>query len=415
MTVWSRRAMMAAAGAAAGAAALARAPAIAAPPAAASPLARPQPITPAERLQRVAKVQELMQRQGVAALLVESGTSLTYFTGIRWHRSERITSAVIPARGQTVIVTPFFEAPSVRETLAIPADLRTWNEDENPFALIAGALREGSPGGGAIAVEQTTRAFITEGLAREGGFAVTSGAALVDACRQIKSPAELALLRVANAITLAALSETHRAVRAGMTAADIAALMNAATARLGGASEFALVLLNEASAYPHGSARPQVVREGSVILMDCGCTVEGYQSDISRTWVYGQPDARQRKVWDTVRRGQDMVFAAAKVGTPVCELDAAVRAFYTREGWGPGFALPGLSHRAGHGIGMDGHESPYLVGSDRTPLQPGMCFSNEPGLYIPGEFGVRLEDCWVMTESGPQSFTPLARSLSDPV
>ncbi len=370
------------------------------------------PITPAERMARIAKLQGLMQEQRIAALLVESGSSLTYFTGVRWSRSERITAAVIPAQGQPIIVTPFFEAPSVKETLAVPADLRTWHEDASPFALIADALKGRN---GPVAVEQTTRAFITEGLAREGRFAVVSGAALVNACRQIKSPAELALMEIANAITLAAIREAHGAVQAGMTSADISALVDGATARMGAQSDFSMALLNEASAYPHGSHTPQTVREGSVILMDCGCTVADYQSDISRTWVFGAPSARQRKVWDTVRRGQAKVFEAAKVGASASMLDGAVRRFYESEGWGPGFALPGLPHRAGHGIGMDGHESPYLVGNDSTPLAPGMCFSNEPGLYSPGEFGIRLEDCWVMTAAGPKSFTPLARSLDDPI
>lgn len=370
------------------------------------------PITPAERMARIAKLQGLMQEQRIAALLVESGSSLTYFTGVRWSRSERITAAVIPAQGQPIIVTPFFEAPSVKETLAVPADLRTWHEDASPFALIADALKDRN---GPVAVEQTTRAFITEGLAREGRFAVVSGAALVNACRHIKSPAELALMEIANAITLAAIREAHGAVQAGMTSADISALVDGATARMGAQSDFSMALLNEASAYPHGSHTPQTVREGSVILMDCGCTVADYQSDISRTWVFGAPSARQRKVWDTVRRGQAKVFEAAKVGASASMLDGAVRRFYESEGWGPGFALPGLPHRAGHGIGMDGHESPYLVGNDSTPLAPGMCFSNEPGLYSPGEFGIRLEDCWVMTAAGPKSFTPLARSLDDPI
>ena len=370
------------------------------------------PITPAERMARIAKVQGLMQEQRIAALLVESGSSLTYFTGVRWSRSERITAAVIPAQGQPIVVTPFFEAPSVKETLAVPADLRTWHEDSSPFALIADALKGRN---GPVAVEQTTRAFITEGLAREGRFAVVSGAALVNACRQIKSPAELALMEIANAITLAAIREAPGAVQAGMTSADISALVDGATARMGATSDFSMALLNEASAYPHGSHTPQTVRAGSVILMDCGCTVADYQSDISRTWVFGEPSARQRKVWDTVRRGQAKVFEAAKVGAPASALDGAVRRFYESEGWGPGFALPGLPHRAGHGIGMDGHESPYLVGNDQTALAPGMCFSNEPGLYSPGEFGIRLEDCWVMTAAGPKSFTPLARSLDDPI
>lgn len=407
----SRRGLLAGAGSAA---ALAAMPGVlrAAPPPISEFAFDTAPITRAERMTRIAKVQGLMQAQGVAALLVESGSSLTYFTGIRWSRSERITAAVIPASGQTIVVTPFFEAPSVQETLVVPADIRTWHEDASPFALIADALKGRQ---GTLAVEQTTRAFITDGLAREGHFEVVSGAGLVNACRQIKSPAERALMQQANTITLAAMKEARLAVQRGMTAADIGALIAKATVRMGAQSEFALVLLNEASAYPHGSKVPQTVREGSVVLMDCGCIVEDYQSDISRTFVFGEPTARQRKVWDTIRRGQDKVFAAAKVGVPVSKLDAAVRRFYESEGWGPGFTLPGLPHRAGHGIGMDGHESPYLVGNDTTPLVPGMCFSNEPGLYIPGEFGMRLEDCWVMTEAGPKSFTPLARSLDDPI
>jgi Xaa-Pro dipeptidase len=171
------------------------------------------------------------------------------------------------------------------------------------------------------------------------------------------------------------------------------------------------VLINEASAYPHGSKQPQAVHEGSVVLMDCGCTVHGYQSDISRTWVVGQPTARQRKVWDTVKRGQEIALEHAKPGVAVGTIDDAVRAYYEKEGWGPGYKLPGLSHRTGHGIGLDGHEPPYLVHGDETPLEPGMCFSDEPGIYIPGEFGIRLEDCWTMTEQGPKLFTGLARSI----
>jgi Xaa-Pro dipeptidase len=196
---------------------------------------------------------------------------------------------------------------------------------------------------------------------------------------------------------------------------EIAAMTDAATAALGGEPGFALVLLNEASAYPHGSRQPQTVREGSVILMDVGCTVHGYQSDISRTWVMGKPSAKQRKVWDTVKRGQELALATAKPGVPVGAIDDAVRAYYEKEGWGPGYRLPGLSHRTGHGIGLDGHEPPYLVHGDTTPLAPGMCFSDEPGLYIPGEFGIRMEDCWYMTESGPKLFTQLAKSIDDPI
>ncbi len=375
-----------------------------------------RPIPPEERLARIGKLQRLMGEQGVGALIVESGSSLEYFTGVQWRRSERTTAAVIPAKGETVLVTPAFEEPSVRETLAVGGEVRPWNEHESPFAVLAGALRDRGVGSGKIAFEDTTRLYIVDGVkAAAPALGVVSGTALVRACRLIKSPAELALIQTANDVTLAALRHVHANVRVGMSPAAIGAMMTAATVSLGGSPEFSLVLINEASAYPHGSKQPQVLREGSVILMDVGCTVHGYQSDISRTWVMGSPTARQRKVWDTVKRGQEIALAVAKPGAPVGTIDDAVRAYYEKEGWGPGYKLPGLSHRTGHGIGLDGHEPPYLVHGDATPLQPGMCFSDEPGIYIPGEFGMRLEDCWHMTEAGPKLFTALARSIDDPI
>jgi Xaa-Pro dipeptidase len=376
-----------------------------------------KPIPVEERLARIAKLQRLMVDQKIGALIVEAGSSLDYFTGIQWHRSERTTAAVIPARGDVVVVTPAFEEPSIRETLAVGGDVRPWNEDESPFAKLVGALRDRGVASGAIAFESTTRLFIVDGVrdASAGAYRVVSGDALVKAVRLIKSPAELALMQTANNVTLAALRHVHGNVRVGMRPDEIADMMNAATVALGGVPEFALVLLNEASAYPHGSKQPQTLREGSVILMDVGCNVHGYQSDISRTWVMGQPTAKQRKVWETVKRGQEIALATAKLGTPVGAIDDAVRVYYEKEGWGPGYHLPGLPHRTGHGIGLDGHEPPYLVHGDATPLAPGMCFSDEPGLYIPGEFGIRLEDCWHMTETGPKLFTALARSIDDPI
>lgn len=374
-----------------------------------------KPITAAEREARIARLQRLMVDAGVGAMVIESGSSLDYFTGVQWRRSERTTAAVIPARGETVIVTPAFEEPSVRETLQVKAEVRPWNEHESPFALMAQAVKERGPG--PIGFEQTTRTFIVEGIrlaAPERG--IVAGKGLVKACRLVKSPAELALMQAANDVTLAALRYTHARTRVGMKPSDLAQLMDEATRTLGGSAvEFNLVLLNEASAYPHGSHQPQTVKEGGVVLMDCGCTVHGYQSDISRTFVVGEPTARQRKVWNTVKRGQEIALETAKIGIPVGRIDDAVRAYYEKEGWGPGYKLPGLSHRTGHGIGLDGHEDPYLVHGDETPLQPGMCFSDEPGIYIPGEFGIRLEDCWTMTERGPKLFTPLARSIEDPI
>lgn len=391
------------------------APSFAVAPALTSLAVNAKPIDAAERLARLHKLQALMQAQKIAAFVVEPGTSLDYFTGVQWWRSERVTAAVIPAEGEAIIVTPFFEAPSVKETLQVPADIRTWNEDENPEALIVQALSDRKLSG-RIAVEPTTRFFIVDKMRAAGGaFEVVSGEGLINACRQIKSPAELALMQVANDITIAALRYVHAHVEAGMSSHDISSLMDKTTTQLGGSPEFSMVLLNAASAYPHGSHQKEVAREGSVILMDCGCTVHGYQSDISRSWVFGEANAKQRKVWDTVKRGQQVALEAAKIGVPVGTIDDAVRAFYEQEGWGPGYRLPGLSHRTGHGIGLDGHESAYLVHGDPTLLQAGMCFSDEPGLYIPGEFGIRLEDCWHMTESGPKLFTGLAPSIERPI
>jgi Xaa-Pro dipeptidase len=375
-----------------------------------------KPISAAERLERIAKVQSLMQARKVAALVMEPGASLEYFTGIRWHRSERTTVAVVPASGQVLVVTPAFEEPSVRETLQIAGDVRSWDEHENPFERIVQGLKDRGVKSGVVAAESTMRFFIIAGIRQLApDYAIVPADELVRACRLIKSPAELALLQLANDITIEALRHVHGQLASGMSAADIGALMDRATAMLGGAPEFALVLLNEASAYPHGSLVPQTIRDGSTVLMDCGCAIHGYQSDISRTWVFGQASARQRKVWNTVKRGQEIALETAKPGIPVGRIDDAVRRYYESEGWGPGYRLPGLSHRTGHGIGLDGHEPPYLVHGDATPLQPGMCFSDEPGIYIPGEFGIRLEDCWHMTEAGPETFTPLARSLDQPI
>lgn len=374
------------------------------------------PISADERRARVAKLQGLLREAGVGALLVEAGSSLDYFTGIQWWRSERTTAAVIPANGDVIVVTPAFEEPSVRETLAIGGDVRTWNEHESPFERIVQALKDRGVESGTVAVESTTRFFIVDGVRKASGkLELVSGDRYVNACRMVKSPAELALMQVANDVVIAAIAHALRNIAKGMSSADVNALVSSAIAALGGDDGGGLVLLNEASAYPHGSRQKQSVREGSIILLDCGCDVHGYKADISRTWVFGEPSAKQRKVWETVKRGQEIALETAKVGVALGAIDDAVRAYYEREGWGPGYKLPGLSHRTGHGIGMEGHEPANLVHDEATKLAPGMCFSDEPGLYIPGEFGVRLEDCWYMTESGPKLFTPLAKSPDSPI
>ena len=376
----------------------------------------PPPITTAERLQRIARAKALMQRHGIGSVIVESGPSLDYLTGVQWWRSERLTAAVIPAHGDPIIVTPFFERPSVAESLSIPAEIRTWNEDEEPLKLVADFLRERKVAAAPVALEETDRFWIVDRLKKQlPQVHVVSGNPVVRALRMIKTAPELALMQAANEIMLASLRYAGTRTREGMTPADIDAMIAAAHKHYGSAYDGGLILIGEASAYPHGSHKPHTVGRGDIVLMDCTSSVHGYQADITRTFVFGaDPTAEQRKVWDQVHRGQQIAIGAAKVGVPAGHVDDVVRAAYESWGYGPGYKLPGLSHRTGHGIGMEVHEPVYLVHGETTPLASGMCFSDEPGIYIPGKFGVRLEDCWHMTDSGPRFFTQPTPSVEQP-
>ena len=375
----------------------------------------PPPIGAAERQQRLAAARELMRGRNISAVLVESGPSLDYYTGVQWWRSERLTAAVIPAEGDPIIVTPFFERPTIAEMLQVPAEIRAWQEDEDPLRLVADFLQERRVADRSIGFEETNRFWIEDRLKQQlPGTTVVNANPVVRAQRMIKSPAELALMQAAADITAAALRYAGERTREGMTAADIDAMIAAAHQRLGGSYDGGLILIGEASAYPHGSRQPHVVKRGEVVLLDCGCSVHGYQSDISRTYVLGDPPADVRKVYEQMRRGQDIAMQAARVGAPAGSVDDAVRQAYESWGYGPGYQLPGTSHRTGHGIGMEGHEPVNLVHGETTPLAPGMCFSNEPGIYLPGKFGVRLEDCFHMTSSGPKFFTQPPPSIDRP-
>ena len=374
-----------------------------------------KPITVRERQARVDKAQRLMQKFSIDALLLEAGSALVYFTGISWWRSERFTGAVIPANGDIAFVTPYFEEPSVRESMSFGDDLRTWHEHENPFELVAAILKDRGLSRGKLAIEDTVRHFIVDGVQQVAtNFETVSGKAVTRGCRMYKSEAEIALMQTANDVTIAAYRHVYSQLDTGMLPGDISALMNDATRALGGDPQFAGVLLNESSAYPHGTGQPQTVKEGGIILMDCGCTVHDYQSDISRTWVFGEPSTKQREVWNTVKRGQELALETATVGTPAGRVDDVVRKYYESKGYGPGYKTPGLSHRLGHGIGLDGHEPVNFVHGESTTLAPGMCFSNEPGIYIFDEFGVRLEDCLSITENGPKLFSTLSPSIDQP-
>ena len=374
-----------------------------------------QPISKVEREDRIRKAQILMQAENIDALLLEAGSALIYFTGVKWRRSERFTGVIIPKEGDIVFITPYFEEPSVRESMAFEAEVRTWHEHEDPFKIVVDILRDRKILQGKLAIEETIRHFIVNGIAKLTSVTqLVSGKKITRGCRMFKSTNELALMQVANNVTLEAYRYVYKNIQVGMSPSDIGSMMSETSTSLGGVVKFSGVLLNEASAYPHGTKQPQQVKEGGMILMDCGCSVHDYVSDISRSWVFGEPTKKQRQVWNTVKQGQELALETAQVGVPAGQVDDVVRAFYTKMGYGPDYETPGLSHRLGHGIGIDGHEPINFVRGESTKLAPGMCFSDEPGIYIFGEFGVRLEDCLYITETGPKLFTNFSPSIDQP-
>ena len=374
------------------------------------------PISVKERQSRIAKAQQLMQQQNIAAMILEPGAAMDYFTGIQWWRSERLTAVVIPKEGEIGIVCPFFEEPSIRESLAVGQDLRVWQEHESPFERVTQILADRKITSGTIAFEGSVRYFVQRGImSLLPNMADISAEPITLGCRMYKSTHELQLMHKANEITLSAYAHVYSKLELGMSQSQVKALMLSAQSTLGGSSIWNMALFNEASAYPHGTKQKQTISEGSIVLMDCGCSVEGYQSDISRTFVFGEPSKQQQKIWNTVRQGQRIAFETATLGTPAGKVDDAVRAYYVKQGLGPDYKLPGLSHRTGHGIGMQGHEPVNFVHGETQTLKSGMCFSNEPGIYLPGEFGVRLEDCMYMTDKGMQWFTVPPDSLASPI
>jgi Xaa-Pro dipeptidase len=374
------------------------------------------PIADEERRARIAKAQRLMQEQKMGAILVEPGTSLRYYTGVSWHPSERTFALVIPARGEVGWVCPAFEEARARELIRFGTDVRVWQEDESPFRVLAGLLRDRGATGARIGVEEEVRFFIVDGLRHElpaGGL--TSATPVTAGCRMFKSSAELALMQRASDMTIAAFNAAFATLREGMTQYDLMSTMLAALGRVGGDDPWALVGLGKSSAFPHGSVQPQKLAPGDIVLLDAGCALQGYQSDITRTTVLGTPTRRQAEVWALERRAQDAAFAAARIGARCEDVDAAARKVITDAGFGPGYRVPGLPHRTGHGIGMDGHERPYIVRGNETRIAPGMCFSDEPTIAIYGEFGIRLEDCIYVTEDGPRFFSRQSAAIDRPL
>jgi Xaa-Pro dipeptidase len=372
------------------------------------------PISDDERRARIAKAQRLMVENKLDAIYLESGSSLFYYTGVRWGNSERMFAAVIPARGELAWITPKFEEARARELIRFGKDIRTWEEDESPYKVVAGIFKDRGIRTGRIGMEERVRFFLFDGIRQEAKhLEYTSADPVTVGCRVIKSPAELALMQRANDITLAAFKAAAATLKEGMTQYEFGAQVRAAFSALG-SSGSALIGFGEYTAFPHGSIQPQKLKEGDVVLMDGGCAVEGYQADITRTFVFGKPTQRQRDIWNLERKAQDAALAAAQVGATCESVDAAARKVITDAGFGPDYKVPGLPHRTGHGIGLDGHEWTNFVRGNKTKLQPGMCFSDEPMIAIYGEFGIRLEDCLYITEQGPKLFTKQSTSIDQP-
>jgi Xaa-Pro dipeptidase len=378
---------------------------------------RARPITRDERRARIERARALMAREKLDALVLCGGTSLVYFTNIRWSGAERLFACVVPQKGTPFFVCPSFEEGRAREQIALgpfdgAADVRTWHEHQDPYALVAGGLRDRGITAGRIGMEETVKFVFSNGIANAApAVAAVSGTPITAGCRMTKDAHELELMRLASAVTLKAYEAAWKALAEGMTQNDFARLVAAAHARLGfdgGAG----VQVGEYSALPHGSIQPQVIREGTILLIDGGCSVEGYASDISRTFVLGRPTDKMKRVFEIERRAQDAALAAARPGLPCEAVDAAARKVIVDAGYGPDYKY--FTHRVGHGMGMDGHEWPYLVRGNTLPLAPGMTFSDEPGIYIPGEFGVRLEDDMYITDDGAKLFTPQSESLEKP-
>ena len=383
-----------------------------------------RPITNDERRARIEKARRLMAEHKIDAIALSGGTSLVYFTNIRWGGGERLFACVIPVKGEPFFVCPAFEEDRAREQIALgpfgegKADVRTWNEDESPYALVAAGLKDRGMATGTIGIEETMKFVWSDGIAEAAPqMKVVSATPVVAGCRMIKDAHELALMRLASQATLKVYEAVYHALQPGMTQNTVSSLIGQAYRRVGfpgGAS----VQVGEYTALPHGSIQPQVIKEGTIIMIDDGCTVEGYQSDITRTFVLGKATDKMNQVFGIVRRAQDAALHTAKPGVPLESVDAAARKVIVDAGYGPGFKY--FSHRLGHGMGMDGHEWPYLVKNNmfgwerELKAQPNMVFSDEPGIYIRGEFGVRLEDDMHITETGAELFTTQSESLEKP-
>ena len=374
------------------------------------------PITVEERKQRIQKAQDLMERSKIDAIFLEGTTSCFYFTGMRWGQSERTFGVVIPAKGDIIYISPKFEEDRARELIVkdFGTEVRCWEEHESPYALILNAVKDRGVVHHKIGMEERVRFFIANGVKQEAkGFEIVDATPVTAGCRMIKSKAEIALMQIASDATIEAYKIAFPTLTAGMSQSEFSNNISKAFKAVGFPGG-AMVIVGKYSALPHGSIVPQTIQEGDIVLVDGGTSCEGYASDISRTIVCGKPSARQIEVWNLEKKAQDAAFTAIKIGAPCEVVDAAARAVIENAGFGHHYKLPGLPHRTGHGIGLEGHEWTNFVKGNKTPIQVGMCFSNEPTISIPGEFGIRLEDCLYVSEDGPRFFSKQSIAIDQP-
>ena len=374
------------------------------------------PIQLDEYQTRIAKAQSIMQREGIEAIFANAGTNLYYFTGTKWYASERLVGAIIPAKGSPIYIAPNFEINTLEGFMQVKGEVKGWHEDESPYQLVIDTLNQMGISGGKLGIDESAAFFIFDGLRQVSDkFEYVNAKAVTAGCRTQKSETELALMQRAKDMTLEVHKAAAKILRPGISTQEVTEFIDLAHQKVGAAgSSFCIVLFGVDSSFPHGVKTPKNLEQNDVVLIDTGCLLHGYNSDITRTYVFGEPTEKQRKMWAIEKEAQARAFASAQIGVPCGEVDVAARQYLESQGLGPEYAVPGLPHRTGHGIGLDIHEWPYLVRNDTTPLAPGMCFSNEPMLVIPNEFGVRLEDHFYMTEDGPKWFTEPSYSLDDP-
>ena len=376
------------------------------------------PIEISEYLSRIDKAQRYMQQNGISALYLNAGTNLSYFTGMQWYASERLVGAILPVSGDIIYVAPYFEIDSLEERKVVKGDIIGWQEHESPHALIANLLEKiDTASDKKIAVDESTQFFVVDGFnkALPEGTRIINGAEVTAHCRMHKSVNELALIQRAMDMTLAVHKATASMLYKGITTTEVEAFINDAHKKVGAnGNYFCIVLFGKATSFPHGVKDPQVLKDNDLVLIDTGCKVHGYLSDITRTYCFGKPTEKQKAMWESEKRAQYAAFNAVKLGVPCGDVDKAARDSLASDGLGPDYNLPGLPHRTGHGIGMDIHEWPYLVKNNPHPLALGMCFSNEPMIVVPNEFGIRLEDHFYVSDTGAVWFTEPSKAIDEP-